>query len=113
MPYEESVLTFTPREIEGSPSSERSATLKRRYLDEPLVVDIEYIRLLTESHRRTDGMEVLERRAEDHAFALEHLTPVLHPGDRIAANKTRFIRGAERSSSPARSTPVKLRGRSN
>ncbi len=85
---------FTPREVKGSPSSERSAFLKRRYLDAPLVVDLEYISLLTESHRRTDGMEVLERRAEDHAFALERLTPVIHAGDRIVANKTRFIRGA-------------------
>ena len=43
-------------------------------------MDVEYIRLLTESHRRTDGMEPLERRAENHAFALERLTPVIHPG---------------------------------
>ncbi|HEY3354447.1 MAG TPA: pyruvate formate lyase family protein [Polyangia bacterium] len=85
---------FTPREVQGRPSTERTAGLKRRYLEAPLMVDIEYLRLLTESHRRTDGMEVLERRATDHAFALEHLTPVIHPHDRIVANKTRFIRGA-------------------
>ena len=85
---------FTPREVTGAPSSERTAFFKARYLQAPLMVDIEYIRLLTESHRRTDGMEILERRAEDHAHALEALTPVIHPRDRIAANKTRFIRGA-------------------
>jgi indoleacetate decarboxylase len=86
--------TFTPREVSGAPSEERSAFFKARYLDSPLRVDIEYIQLLTESHRRTDGMELLERRAEDHAHALEHVTPVIHERDRIAGNKTRFIRGA-------------------
>ncbi len=86
--------SFTPREIAGAPSSERTAFFKARYLQAPLMVDIEYIRLLTESHRRTDGMEILERRAEDHAHALEALTPVIHARDRIAGNKTRFIRGA-------------------
>ncbi len=86
--------TFTPREVRGGTSSPRSSVLKDRYLEAPLVVDVEYIRLLTESHQRTDGMETLERRAEDHAFALENLTPVIHPRDRIVANKTRFIRGA-------------------
>lgn len=85
---------FVPREITGVPSTARTAALKQRYLSSPLRVDVEYIRHLTASNRRTDGLETLERRAEDHAFALEHLTPVIHPMDRIAGNKTRFIRGA-------------------
>lgn len=85
---------FTPREVFERPSTDRSAYLKDRYLREPLVVDVEYIRLLTQSHRRTDGMDVLERRAENHAFALERLSPVIHPRDELAGNKTRFIRGA-------------------
>ncbi len=83
-----------PREIAGTASCGRTAFLKRRYLEAPLVVDIEYIRHLTESNRRTDGLDVLERRAVDHAYALERLTPVIHEQDRIAGNKTRFIRGA-------------------
>jgi hypothetical protein len=85
---------FVPREIGGAPSTARTSALKQRYLSSPLMVDIEYVRHLTASNRRTDGLETLERRAEDHAFALEHLTPVIHPMDRIAGNKTRFIRGA-------------------
>jgi formate C-acetyltransferase/4-hydroxyphenylacetate decarboxylase large subunit len=85
---------FTPREVKGTPSTSRSASLKSEYLDAPLMVDIEYIRLLTESHRRTDGMETLERRAEDHAYALENLTPVIHPLETIVGHKTRFVRGA-------------------
>jgi len=88
------VRPFTSREVAGHPSTERTALLKRRYLEAPLRVDIEYLRLLTESHRRTDGLETLERRAEDHAYALEHLTPVIHEGDELVGNKTRFIRGA-------------------
>jgi len=85
---------FVPREVRGLPSSPGTAALKQRYLSSPLMVDVEYLRHLTASHRRTDGLETLERRAEDHAFALEHLTPVIHPMDRLAGNKTRFIRGA-------------------
>jgi hypothetical protein len=94
MSTEAQAVSFAPREVKGAPSTLRTAFLKQRYLSAPLMVDIEYIRLLTESHQRTDGMETLERRAEDHAHALEHLTPVIHPQDRIVANKTRYIRGA-------------------
>lgn len=94
MTAETRTLKIAQREVTGTPSSERSAFLKQRYLDAPLMLDIEYIRLLTESHRRTHAMEGLERRAETHACALENLTPVIHPRDRIAGNKTRFIRGA-------------------
>ncbi len=82
------------REISGTPSVPGSAFFKTRYLDSPLMVDIEYIRHLTDSHRLTDGMEVLERRATDHAYALSKMTAVIHQGDTLAGNKTRFIRGA-------------------
>jgi hypothetical protein len=85
------VACFTEREVTGRPSSERTAFLKERYLAAPLTVDIEYIRLLSESHMRTGGMEVLERRAEPRLR--RRLTPVIHPRERIAG-KTRFIRGA-------------------
>lgn len=88
------VLEYTSREIQGMPSCPRTETLKSRYLESPLMVDIEYIRHLTAAHQQTDGLEVLERRAENHSYALERMTPVIHPGDRLAGNKTRFIRGA-------------------
>ena len=86
--------SMTAREVSGTPSSNRTAFFKQRYLDAPLVVDIEYIQHLTESHRTTGHLDVLERRAVDHAYALERLTPVIHEDDRIVGNKTRFIRGA-------------------
>ena len=86
--------TIALREVSGTPSSRRTAFFKQRYLEAPLVVDIEYIRHLTESHRRSGGLDILERRAVDHAYALERLTPVIHSEDRIVGNKTRFIRGA-------------------
>jgi len=85
---------FADREIKGIPSNESSAFIKNRYLDSPLMVDTEYIKLLTTSHKRTKGMEVLERRATNHAYALANMTPVIHPMDTLAGNKTRFIRGA-------------------
>jgi formate C-acetyltransferase/4-hydroxyphenylacetate decarboxylase large subunit len=84
----------TRREVKGAPSSPRTAALKKRYLEAPLMVDVEYARLLTESHRQTGALETLERRATDHAWALANLTPVIHEGDTLLANKTRFIRGA-------------------
>jgi hypothetical protein len=55
--------TIAPREVVGAPRTPRTAFLKTRYLDAPLVVDIEYIGHLTDAHRSTDGLEVLERRA--------------------------------------------------
>ncbi len=87
-------VIFEQRELKGKPSCERSEFFKNRYLESPLMVDIEYIKYLTESHKKTDGLPVPERRATNHAFALEHVTPVIHQNDRIAGNKTRFIRGA-------------------
>jgi indoleacetate decarboxylase len=86
--------TFTEREIKGVPSNPRSDFFKKRYLDSPMMVDTEYIGHLTDSHKETDGMETLERRAVNHAFALAHMTPVIHDRDMLAGNKTRFIRGA-------------------
>ncbi|MEI6060531.1 MAG: pyruvate formate lyase family protein [Bacteroidota bacterium] len=85
---------FAGREIKGIPSNMRSAFLKNRYLDSPLMVDTEYIKQLTVSHKSTDGMDVLERRAVNHAYALSQMTAVIHEQDTLAGNKTRFIRGA-------------------
>lgn len=85
---------FNDREIKGVPSNARSSFFKKRYLESPLMVDIEYIKHLTESNKETNGMEAIERRAADHAYALSKLTPVIHARDTIAGNKTRFIRGA-------------------
>lgn len=87
-------MSISYSEINSQPSTERSALFKYRYLVDPLQVDIEYIKLLTLSHRQTDGMEVQERRAVNHAFALENLTPVIQEMDLLAGNKTRFTRGA-------------------
>ncbi|MCX6844850.1 MAG: formate acetyltransferase [candidate division WOR-3 bacterium] len=85
---------FEPREVAGSPSTSRVKAMRERYLAEPLVVDAEYMRLYTEAHRRTDGRNVLERRAECHAYALENLTPVVRPFEPFVGSKTRYVRGA-------------------
>jgi formate C-acetyltransferase/4-hydroxyphenylacetate decarboxylase large subunit len=68
--------------------------MRDRYLSEPLMIDAEYIGLYTGAHRGTDGMNVLERRAECHARALENLTPVIRDGEMFAGSKTRYVRGA-------------------
>lgn len=91
---ENTIIEIIPREIKSKPSTERSAYLKKRYLESPLMVDVEYIKHLTVSHKQTDGMEILERRATDHAYALAHVTTIIHENDMLAGNKTRFIRGA-------------------
>lgn len=85
---------FAEREVKGSPSNERSAFFKQRYLSSPLMLDIEYIKNLTESHKATEGMDYMMRRAVNHADALAHLTPVIHDKDILLGNKTRYIRGA-------------------
>ncbi|UCE14561.1 MAG: hypothetical protein JSV04_05120, partial [Candidatus Heimdallarchaeota archaeon] len=65
-------LTFEQREIVKQPSTERIQQLRYKYLSEPLMIDPEYIYHYMEAHRKTDGMNVLERRAECHAYALEN-----------------------------------------
>lgn len=82
------------REITGNPSSTRTSFLKQRYLNSPLMVDIEYIKYLTHSNKKSANLECDLRRATDHSYALSNLTPVIHENDKILGNKTRFIRGA-------------------
>ena len=82
------------REIKSAPSCDRSEFFKTRYLESPLMVDVEYIKHLTVSHKQTEGLEILERRAMNHAYALSNMSPVIHDNDIIVGNKTRFIRGA-------------------
>lgn len=85
---------FEQREIAGKPSTERVRRCYERYLSEPLYIDCEYISHYTQRHREVAHREQQERRAECHAFALENLTPVIHPGELIVGGKTRFVRGA-------------------
>jgi formate C-acetyltransferase/4-hydroxyphenylacetate decarboxylase large subunit len=85
--------TTTPRAA-ATPSTPRSRFIKQRYFDSALMLDIEYIRHYTASHRKTDGLPAILRRATNHASAIRNITPVIHESDRIVGNKTRFIRGA-------------------
>ncbi len=75
-------------------SPSRVKVMRDRYLSEPLMVDVEYIKYYTEVHKKTDGLNVLERRGECHAYALEHLTPVIREAEPFVGCKTRFVRGA-------------------
>jgi formate C-acetyltransferase/4-hydroxyphenylacetate decarboxylase large subunit len=86
--------TFPTAEIKGSPSNGRVNFISNRYLSEPIYIDCEYIKHCTEAHKITDGLNVLQRRAENHAYAIENLTPVIREGEIIVGSKTRFVRGA-------------------
>ncbi len=68
--------------------------MRDRYLSEPIMIDAEYIKHYTDAHRRTDGMNVLERRAECHAYAIENITPVIRDFEPFVGSKTRYVRGA-------------------
>lgn len=85
---------YVSREITSSPSTTCIKTMRARYLSEPLMIDAEYIKFYTEAHKRTDGLHVLERRAECHAYALENITPVIRDAELFVGSKTRYIRGA-------------------
>lgn len=85
---------YVPREICFEPSTARTKMLKQRYLDAVITIDCEYIHYLTEAYKQTGGMPVLLRRAWTHKYALEHITPVIRPGELIVGNKTRYVRGA-------------------
>ena len=58
------------------------------------MIDAEYIKFYTEAHKRTDGLHVLERRAECHSYALENVTPVIRDAEPFVGSKTRYVRGA-------------------
>ena len=89
-----SITEFESREVIGSPSTTRIKSMRDRYLCEPLIIDSEYIKFYTDAHKKTDGLNVLERRAECHAYAMEHLTPVIRGFDPFVGSKTRHVRGA-------------------
>lgn len=87
-------LPYVAREADAKPTTPRVAQAFDRYLESPLVIDVEYLRHLTARHREVSHWEEQERRAECHAWALERLTPVIHPGELVVGGKTRFVRGA-------------------
>ncbi|HEY5122752.1 MAG TPA: pyruvate formate lyase family protein [Ignavibacteria bacterium] len=85
---------FEQREIKGNPSTSRITSMREKYLSEPLIIDSEYIKYYTEAHKKSDGMNIFERRAECHSYAIENLTPVIREYEPFVGSKTRFIRGA-------------------
>ncbi|HQC38987.1 MAG TPA: pyruvate formate lyase family protein, partial [Thermotogota bacterium] len=87
-------MKYEPREVRGNPSSKSVTVCYERYLSSPLFIDAEYMRFYTERHKEVSFWEEQERRAECHAYALERLTPVIQPDERIVGSKTRYTRGA-------------------
>ena len=82
------------RETMGQPSTARITQMRERYLTSPLMIDPEYIQHYTVAHQRNAGQHPLAVRAECHAYALEHLTPVIKEIEPFVGSKTRFVRGA-------------------
>lgn len=85
---------FDMREVKGEPSTQRVKIMRDRYLSSPLIIDAQYIKLYTEAHKKTDGLNALERRAECHAYAMENLTPNIQDAEPFVGSKTRYTRGA-------------------
>jgi len=89
-----SSCSYDTRETKGTPSTGNIKIMRDRYLSEPMSVDVEYMKFYTQAHKKSDGMNSIERRAHCHAFAMENITPVIRDGELFAGNKTRFVRGA-------------------
>eukprot|EP01107_Rhizomastix_libera_P018613 TRINITY_DN980_c0_g1_i2.p1 TRINITY_DN980_c0_g1~~TRINITY_DN980_c0_g1_i2.p1 ORF type:complete len:827 (+),score=245.73 TRINITY_DN980_c0_g1_i2:75-2555(+) len=71
-----------------------SGRMMASYFAAPLMVDTEYINRYTDNHKVTDGLHPIERRAACHAYAMEHLTPVILDDEPFVGTKTRYTRGA-------------------
>lgn len=92
---EEQGAEFISREVKGQPSTERSKRVKQGYLDARMMLDPEFSILYTKKWRECEGQDaLLIRRAKAYAYAIENITPVILPDDKIVMQKTRYMRGA-------------------
>ena len=104
MATEAAPKAFAPREVHGRPSSERTAFLKARYLEAPLVVDVEadvpgrVCRVSVSDSGDGIPQQILDRIFEPFATSKEHGTGLglavshriakEHGGVLLAANQT-------------------------
>ncbi|GIQ89135.1 hypothetical protein KIPB_011538, partial [Kipferlia bialata] len=68
--------------------------MRRRYLNSPLVVDIDYIALLTEFHKQGLGLPPVLLRGTSFGQAIGNLTPVIRDDEPFAGSQTKHVRGA-------------------
>lgn len=85
---------YIPREVVKEPSTERGRKIKQRLLSARCMLDPEFTMLYTEEWKKAEGEPLLIRRARAYKYAIENITPVIHPDELIAMQKSRYIRGA-------------------
>jgi pyruvate-formate lyase len=68
--------------------------LKERFLNEKLTICPERAIYFTESMKKSEGEPLIQRRAKGFTYVLEKITPVIHAGELIVGNQTKFVRGA-------------------
>lgn len=86
--------SFTPKEIKGKASTERTARMFERFLTSKCRFDSEMPRFYTEGWKLYDGEPLYIRRGMAYKFMLEHMTPVIKDDEVIVLSKTRYSRGA-------------------
>ena len=86
---------FDDREVKGQLSSPRTRSGRERYLNSPIQIGTSYISQYTRKWKELDGKPPCWRRAEAHAYALEHMETPIMDGDLIVGRKTKWVRGGE------------------
>lgn len=85
---------FTPKEIQGKPSTERTARMYENFLNSKCRFDPQMPLFYTEGWKKYDGEPLYIRRALAYKYMLEHMTPVIQEDEVIVMSKTRYTRGA-------------------
>lgn len=85
---------FIKKEVEGKPSTERSARVYENYLNSKCRFDPQLPLLYTDAWKEYDGEPLYMRRGLSYRYMLEHQTPVIRDDELIVMSKTRYSRGA-------------------
>ena len=91
---EKNTEKFTPKEVKGKPSTERTARLMDNFLKSKCRFDGEMPLLYTEAWKKHEGDPLYIRRGLAYKYMLEHMTPVIKEDEVIVMSKTRYSRGA-------------------
>lgn len=85
---------FVQKEIQGKPSSDRTARMYEHFLNSKCRFDSQMPVFYTEGWKKYDGEPLYIRRGLAYKYMLEHLTPVIKEDEVIVMSKTRYTRGA-------------------
>ncbi len=88
-------LLSTRVNLRGQGSTPNVTVMRNRYLNSPLMIDMEYMKAYATAHKKFNGgLHPFLLRAECHGRALESLTPTIREGELVVGSKTRYVRGA-------------------